>query len=204
MSADPWATGLESGSSRHPSKNVIERRDGSAPLWYRENGCSFVPDEICHTRLRQRANKSQPLRKRALAADRTTTCRPTHRAGIFNTACHSLSGPRKKLMLRSFFALLVTALVSAPLFAQPLPNGKHSDSTDRFFQLESWLPTPNAQRTASGAPGPQYWQQRADYDIDVTLDDENQRIDGSRSDRLPQSIASLASLSLDSTGPKPL
>jgi hypothetical protein len=62
--------------------------------------------------------------------------------------------------------------------AQPLPNTKHSDTTDRFFQIESWLPTPNAQRTASGAPGPAYWQQRADYDIDISLDDENQRLSG--------------------------
>ncbi len=81
-------------------------------------------------------------------------------------------------MLRSFLAVLVPTLISASLSAQPLSNGKHSDSTDRFFQLESWLSTPNAQRTASGAPGPEYWQQRADYDIDVTLDDENQRING--------------------------
>ncbi len=81
-------------------------------------------------------------------------------------------------MLRPLFAFLVAALLWEPLSAQPLPNSKHSDSTDRFFQLESWLPTPNPQRTASGAPGPAYWQQRADYDIDVTLDDENQRIEG--------------------------
>ncbi len=62
--------------------------------------------------------------------------------------------------------------------AQLLPNAKHSDSVDRFYQIESWLPTPNDQRTASGAPGPEYWQQRADYEIDVTLDDQNQRITG--------------------------
>lgn len=62
--------------------------------------------------------------------------------------------------------------------AQFLPNSKHSDSTDRFFQIDSWLPTPTSTRTASGAPGPGYWQQRADYDIDVTLDDANQRIRG--------------------------
>ena len=62
--------------------------------------------------------------------------------------------------------------------AQHLPNPKHSDSLDRFFQIESWLPTPNAQRTASGVPGPEYWQQRADYDIDITLDDKTQRLSG--------------------------
>ena len=40
------------------------------------------------------------------------------------------------------------------------------------------LPTPNAYRTASGAPGINYWQQRADYKINVTIDDENQMLYG--------------------------
>jgi len=47
---------------------------------------------------------------------------------------------------------------------------------DKFRQLEEILPTPNEYRTASGAPGHRYWQQRADYSIDVELDDLNQRI----------------------------
>ena len=34
---------------------------------------------------------------------------------------------------------------------------------DKFRQLEEVLPTPNTYRTASGAPGHAYWQQRADY-----------------------------------------
>jgi hypothetical protein len=41
------------------------------------------------------------------------------------------------------------------------------------------LPTANVYRTASGAPGPQYWQQRADYRIKVALDEQNRRIDAS-------------------------
>lgn len=49
---------------------------------------------------------------------------------------------------------------------------------DRFRQLEEVLPTPGSIRTASGAPGHDYWQQKVDYDIDVTLDDKHQRIDG--------------------------
>ncbi|HMO40902.1 MAG TPA: M1 family metallopeptidase [Saprospiraceae bacterium] len=49
---------------------------------------------------------------------------------------------------------------------------------DRFSQLETLLPTPNSFRTASGAPGHEYWQQRADYNIKVELDDANQRIIG--------------------------
>jgi hypothetical protein len=53
-----------------------------------------------------------------------------------------------------------------------------SKPSDKFKQLEENLPTPNEYRTASGAPGNRYWQQRADYVIDVELDDANQRIIG--------------------------
>lgn len=49
----------------------------------------------------------------------------------------------------------------------------------KFEQLEYLLPTPNEYRTGSGAPGPAYWQQQADYDITVELNDDNQSITGS-------------------------
>jgi hypothetical protein len=48
----------------------------------------------------------------------------------------------------------------------------------KFEQLDHLLPTPNEYRTGSGAPGPRYWQQKADYDIAVELNDENQTIQG--------------------------
>ena len=41
-----------------------------------------------------------------------------------------------------------------------------------------FLPTPNEQRTASGAPGKKYSQQKVDYVMDITLDDKNQKIYG--------------------------
>ena len=50
---------------------------------------------------------------------------------------------------------------------------------DPFKQLDDVWPTPDAQRRASGAPGPGYWQQQADYVIDVELDETNNRILGS-------------------------
>ncbi|MCT4622567.1 MAG: M1 family peptidase, partial [Schleiferiaceae bacterium] len=49
----------------------------------------------------------------------------------------------------------------------------------KFKQLGQELPTPNVYRTASGAPGPNYYQQKADYVISIELDDENQKITGS-------------------------
>jgi len=48
---------------------------------------------------------------------------------------------------------------------------------DQFRQLnDDKFRSPNIYRTASGAPGHAYWQQEADYKIQVALDDENQRI----------------------------
>ncbi len=49
----------------------------------------------------------------------------------------------------------------------------------KFRQLQQDLPTPNVYRTASGAPGHQYYQQKADYVMDIELDDDKQRIYGS-------------------------
>ncbi len=51
-------------------------------------------------------------------------------------------------------------------------------NTSKFKQLGQELPTPNVYRTASGAPGHEYWQNRADYLMDIRLDDENQRLYG--------------------------
>ncbi|HNR73474.1 MAG TPA: M1 family peptidase, partial [Cyclobacteriaceae bacterium] len=48
----------------------------------------------------------------------------------------------------------------------------------KFEQLDQLLPTPNEYRSGSGAPGPKYWQQQADYVIDAELNDENQSITG--------------------------
>ena len=44
-------------------------------------------------------------------------------------------------------------------------------SVQKFQQLDSPVPPPSPQRLASGAPGAAYWQNRADYDIQVELDD---------------------------------
>jgi hypothetical protein len=49
----------------------------------------------------------------------------------------------------------------------------------KFEQLDQILPTPNEYRSGSGSPGPQYWQQKADYEISVELNDITQVITGS-------------------------
>lgn len=65
----------------------------------------------------------------------------------------------------------LVALASLGLSAQNV-------NTSKFRQLGQELPTPNVYRTASGAPGHEYYQQQADYNMSITLDDETQRIYG--------------------------
>ena len=59
-------------------------------------------------------------------------------------------------------------------------GGRKPHIRDVFRQLEEILPTPTATRTASGAPGHAYWQQRADYRIDVTLHEADRTLSGSQ------------------------
>ncbi|MDW3196853.1 MAG: M1 family metallopeptidase [Cytophagales bacterium] len=60
-----------------------------------------------------------------------------------------------------------------------MAGAQHDTEWDqKFEQLGTSLPTPNSYRTASGAPGKDYWQQKADYKMDIRLDDSKQRISG--------------------------
>ncbi|HBR57969.1 MAG TPA: hypothetical protein DEA22_10960, partial [Blastocatellia bacterium] len=75
------------------------------------------------------------------------------------------------MILRNFAAAAIVLLTALFAFGQ-----SKSNPSDKFRQLsDDELPTPNEYRTASGAPGHRYWQNRADYVIDVELDDVNQR-----------------------------
>ena len=76
-------------------------------------------------------------------------------------------------MSKSF--LLLGALVMPILAALGQSYGQWGQ---KFEQLGTKLPTPNTYRTASGAPGKDYWQQRADYKVEVILDDLKQEIKG--------------------------
>ncbi|RYZ20996.1 MAG: M1 family peptidase [Chitinophagaceae bacterium] len=81
----------------------------------------------------------------------------------------------KKLLL----ACSVQLVAGSFLCAQNSQNNPGSNHGNKFEQLGGILPTPNEYRTASGAPGPKYWQQRVDYDIRATLDEPNLRLNGS-------------------------
>ena len=63
--------------------------------------------------------------------------------------------------------------------AQDIHNNPGSNHGNKFEALGTILPSPNEYRTASGAPGPKYWQQKADYDIKCTLDEDKQVLTGS-------------------------
>jgi hypothetical protein len=75
-------------------------------------------------------------------------------------------------MRRQLVSSLFVVLHSL-LFAQPELQ-KH----DKFKQLKDEFATPNVYRTAAGAPGHQYYQNRADYVMDIVLDDNTQKLTG--------------------------
>jgi len=74
----------------------------------------------------------------------------------------------KKTIL--FFLLSFLAVLAA--------LGQEKKHTEKFEQLEYELRDPNEYRTASGAPGHKYWQNEADYQMEIVLDDNNQTISG--------------------------
>ena len=75
-------------------------------------------------------------------------------------------------MTRKITLLAASILLCFQMMAQQY-------NTSKFKQLHEELPTPNVYRTASGAPGHKYWQQKADYVINVEIDDDNQKVIGS-------------------------
>jgi hypothetical protein len=81
----------------------------------------------------------------------------------------------KKLLIPFGFLLFVVGKSNA----QNTQNNPGSNHGNKFEQLGNILPTPNEYRTASGAPGPKYWQQRADYDIKCNLDESKLQLTGS-------------------------
>ncbi|RZJ83545.1 MAG: M1 family peptidase, partial [Chryseobacterium sp.] len=81
-------------------------------------------------------------------------------------------------MKRFYTSLLFAAVSLQGTFAQNIMNNPQSNHGNKFEQLGTILPTSNEQRTASGAPGVKYWQQRADYDIKCSLDEKKLMLTG--------------------------
>ena len=77
-----------------------------------------------------------------------------------------------KKQVLSIFLLLFTGISSA-IYSQ-----NDNVWVDKFKQLKDEFATPNVYRTASGAPGHQYYQNRADYVMEISLDDNTQKLTG--------------------------
>ncbi len=79
--------------------------------------------------------------------------------------------------MKKILPLLLIAVL--PSFAQQ-PEAKKAvaPNPDKFKQMYDLMATPNMYRTASGAPGPEYYQQQADYKMDIELDDKGTRLYG--------------------------
>ncbi|NRA93669.1 MAG: hypothetical protein HRU26_13500, partial [Psychroserpens sp.] len=80
-----------------------------------------------------------------------------------------------KFMLFNWTTFLLMCFSVLQVIAQDNLNNS------KFKQLYEELPTPNVYRTASGAPGHEYYQQKADYVINVELDEEKHMIRGNES-----------------------
>jgi len=79
-------------------------------------------------------------------------------------------------MVTSFLMLFAAVLVAQEQAQEASKEGHTNQS--KFRQLYEEFSTPNNYRSASGAPGPDYYQQQADYKMEVTLDDKNAKIYG--------------------------
>jgi hypothetical protein len=112
-------------------------------------------------------------------------------SALYSRGCANRFGAltmAKVLVSRILLALLLAAppaVAEAQAWGSSSENGRAPTAAsrpsvmhDKFRQLEEILPTPNGFRTASGAPGPSYWQQRADYQMDIELDDVTQTLKG--------------------------
>ncbi|MBD1262980.1 M1 family metallopeptidase [Maribacter polysiphoniae] len=73
-------------------------------------------------------------------------------------------------------------LFAAVMTAQDVEQGEREPghaNQSKFRQMYQEFATPNTYRSASGTPGPDYYQQQANYKINVELDDRNAKIYGS-------------------------
>ncbi len=77
--------------------------------------------------------------------------------------------------------ILCALFISLGMFAQEqdnLPEKKGHQNNNKFKQMYDEFSTPNMYRAASGAPGPAYYQQQADYKMKIVLDDKNAKLSG--------------------------
>ena len=83
---------------------------------------------------------------------------------------------RVKYAFASILFLFTAVTFAQKTMTKEKEPGHYNQS--KFKQLYEEFSTPNTYRSASGAPGPDYYQQQADYVMDIRLDDKNAKLFG--------------------------
>ncbi|WP_115461379.1 M1 family aminopeptidase [Winogradskyella aurantiaca] len=82
-------------------------------------------------------------------------------------------------IFKLFLAVFLVSAVSVNAQEQEQKERKPGHTNNnKFKQLYDEFATPNMFRTGSGAPGPAYYQQQADYKMDIEIDDDLARLNG--------------------------
>jgi hypothetical protein len=97
-------------------------------------------------------------------------------------------------MYAPFFTrtLIKFAAIMLMVFTCHSSFGQSKYKPTELFPALPLLPPGNEYRTATGEPGPAYWQNQSDYVIDVTLDDKQNLVKG------------IATVTYTNNSPKPL
>ncbi|MGY5848879.1 M1 family metallopeptidase [Salegentibacter sp. F14] len=82
-----------------------------------------------------------------------------------------------KFLIATFLMFFFVGISAQEEQQQPDHRQGHTNQ-NKFRQLYDEFSTPNQYRTGSGAPGEAYYQNQADYKMDITLDDKNTKLTG--------------------------
>ena len=86
---------------------------------------------------------------------------------------------KKSILFSSFLAIVVSfTSIAQETKTEDKKREQGHYNENKFRQMYDIMATPNMFRTASGAPGPAYYQQKADYKMDIEIDDKNQKLYG--------------------------
>jgi|LauGreDrversion4_2_1035121.scaffolds.fasta_scaffold38929_2 hypothetical protein len=86
--------------------------------------------------------------------------------------------------IKHFIGVSLALLLGFTSFAQQTPSASTTAPVSKYSYQDAFAPifytrTGNEYRSASGQPGPKYWQNRADYQLTAKLNDQNNEISGS-------------------------
>ena len=84
----------------------------------------------------------------------------------------------KTLVTRCLGVIAIMALLPGVASAQYWLHDDSSKTNRSIFRPLDW-PDPTSLRNAAGSPGPSYWQQKVDYQIEASLDTVDHVITGS-------------------------